>query len=580
MRAVLFRTPLLAALLAITATASAAGVPRPAERVLQNGAIYTVDAARSRAQAIAIRGGRIVFVGSDRDAAAWIGPRTQVNDLGGRLVLPGIQDAHIHPINSGIDAIRCDLSGGTTEAEYLAKVADCARAAPAAPWISGGGWLSSAFPAGARPRREALDRVLADRPVFLINTDGHTAWVNSRALALAGVDARTADPADGRIDRDPDGSPSGSLQEGAQALVTVHMPVPGPEERRAGLLHAMRMLNAYGITAIQDANVGEADLQAYEALDRAGELGLRVTAALWWERERGTAQIEGLRRLRERYTRGRVRATSVKIMQDGVMENYTAALLEPYLLPQPQRGIARFAPPELASAVSALDADGFQVHFHAIGDAATRQCLDAVEAARAANGARGNRHHISHLQLVDPADIPRFRELDVAANFQPLWAFADEYITRLTTPFIGAERSARMYPIRSLQASGAMVVFGSDWSVSSANPWEQIEVALTRMGPQGETHEPFAPAERIGLPEAVAAFTIAAAWVNGIEAETGSIEPGKRADLVVLDRDIFAIDTASISATRALLTLLDGTPVHGSFASLRAAHQEPAPHVR
>jgi predicted amidohydrolase YtcJ len=419
------------------------------------------------------------------------------------------------------------------------------------------------------PSRRILDELVPDRPVFLYSSDGHTGWANSKALEIAGITRDTPDPRDGRIDRDPaTGEAIGSLQEGASALVRKHLPPVTLETRTDGLRYAIDMLNGYGITSIQDANVSEEDLQAYHALDERGELKLRVVGSQWWERDEGLEQIEKFERLRREYNSERLRASTVKIMQDGVMENYTAAMLEPYLQKGDTRGIPMVEPEFLKEVVTALDADGFQVHFHAIGDAAIRQSLDAVEAAARKNGMLGHRHHISHLELIDPADIPRFRELDVVANFQPLWAFADAYITDLTLPYIGPERARWLYPIQSVQQSGGMIAFGSDWSVSTANPFFEIEVAVTRKNPEDADNEAFLPQERIDLPDALAAFTINAAWVNHSEDLTGSIEVGKAADLVVLDQDLFAIAPEKISDTKVLLTLLDGEPVHGDPSAL------------
>jgi hypothetical protein len=537
-----------------------------ADLALTNGRIYTVDAKRSWAEAVAIRDGRIVFVGSNEEAKTHIGPKTKVVGLDGRLVLPGFQDSHVHPISAGIEASSCDLNGLTTVDEYVAAIKKYADANPDEPWITGGGWLMSAFGPGALARRELIDTVVPDRPVILWSTDGHTVWVNTRALEIAGITNKTADPPDGRIDRDPKtGAAVGSLQEGAGSLVSSKMPLTSDEKRDGGLRYAVKYLNGFGITAIQDAHVDEDDLKTYRRLDDSGELTLHVIGSIWWERDQGVEQIEGMKRLRSEYTKGHVDAGTVKIMQDGVMENYTAALLEPYLIPSKSRGIPMVEPEKLKVAVTQLDADGFQVHFHAIGDAAIRQSLDSIEAARKANGELGHRHHISHLQLIDAADIPRFRELGVVANFQPLWAYADEYITELTVPFLGPERSAHLYPIGSVQRSGAKVAFGSDWSVSSPNPFEQIETAVTRLGALGETTEPLLPEEAITLPEAVAAFTINAAYTNRLEKDTGSIETGKRADLVVLDRNLFEIPASEISDTKALVTLFEGKPVHGTL---------------
>ena len=547
-----------------------ADVPAAADLALKNGAVYTVDGTRRWAQAVAIRGGRIVFVGLDKDLAAHVGPATRVIDLKGRMLLPGFQDAHIHPIESGVQATACDVSGLTTVAEYVAAIKKYADEHPDEAWITGGGWLMSAFGPGALASRKLIDAVVPDRPVILWSTDGHSAWVNTKALELAGITNKTPDPPDGRIDRDRNGEAIGSLQEGADAMVTAVMPATTDAQRQQGLRYSVKLLNGYGITGIQDAHVDESDLKAYQALDQSGELSLHVVGSIWWERDQGLEQIENIKRLSSTYTKGQMDARTVKIMQDGVIESYTAVVLEPYKLPGKDKvyGIPMVDPEKLKTIVTMLDADGFQVHFHAIGDGAIREVLDAIEAARKANGDLGHRHHIAHLEVIQPADVPRFRELGVTANFQPLWAFADPYITDLTLPFMGKERAQWIYPIRSLERSGAVVAFGSDWSVSSANPMEEIEVAVTRMGPFGETKTPFLPSERIDLPEAIAAFTINAAYVNRHETETGSIEVGKLADLAILDRNLFDIPAGEISDAKVLITLFEGKAVHGDLGTL------------
>jgi len=545
--------------------------PPMAELALKNGAIYTVDGSRRWADALAIRKGHIVFVGTDKDLAAHVGPQTKVIDLQGRMVVPGFQDSHIHPISAGIEAVSCNLNGLETPEQYVAKIKEYADAHPQEPWITGGGWLMSSFGPGGRASRELIDAVVPDRPVMLSSTDGHTTWVNSKALEVAGITKDTPDPVDGRIDRDPKtGEAVGTLQEGAGSLVSSKAPEQTPEQLQAGLRYSIKLLNGFGITGIQDASVDEPDLKAYQAADEANELSLHVVGSIWWERGQGLEQIDNIKRLASTYTKGRVDARTVKIMQDGVIENYTAVVLEPYKLPgkEPSYGIPMVDPEKLKAAVTQLDADGFQVHFHAIGDGAVRQVLDAIEAARTANGDLGHRHHISHLEVIQPTDVPRFRKLGVVANFQPLWAFADPYITDLTLPFMGKERAQWIYPIGSLYRSGAVVAFGSDWSVSSANPLEEIEVAVTRMGPLGETKTPFLPTERIALPEAIAAFTINAAYVNRHEKETGSIEVGKFADLAILDRNLFDIPATEISDTKVLVTLFEGRAVHGDLTAL------------
>jgi predicted amidohydrolase YtcJ len=542
----------------------------PAEVLFKSGAVYTVDGERSWAQAVGVRAGRIVYVGTDQGAGAYIGPGTRVIDLKGKMLLPAFQDAHIHPISAGRQANACDLTGLTTAADYAAAIQKYAREHPGSGWITGGGWLMSAFGPGGQARREVIDAVVPDRPVLLSSSDGHTYWANTKALELAKITRDTPNPRDGRIDRDPrTGEAIGSLQEGAGDAVAAMVPPPSAAESEAGLRYALKLLNGYGITAMQDAQVFEDDLKTYRALERRGELTMRVVAAIWWERMQGLEQIDRIKRLRSEYASPLIDPGTVKIMQDGVLENYTAVLLQPYLKkPGNVRGIPMVDPELLKEAVTRLDAAGFQVHFHAIGDGAVREALDAIEAARRHNGDLGHRDHIAHLELVDPRDVPRFRELGVIANFQPLWAFADEYITKLTMPFMGPERSARLYPIGTLYRSGAVIAFGSDWNVSSPNPLEEIQVAVTRMGPAGETHTPFLPGERIDLPEALAAFTINAAYTNRLEKTTGSIEVGKNADLIVLDHNLFAVPVTDIDKSKVVLTLFGGRAVHGELADL------------
>ena len=540
-----------------------------ADLVFTNGRVYTVDAERSWAEAVAISDGRIGYVGSTAGAAALIGANTKVVDLGGRMMLPAFQDSHIHPITSAIKASACDLTDLGSLPAYRAAIAEYAAANRDVGWILGGGWLMSVFGPGSVASRAIIDELVPDRPVYLKSADGHTGWANGKALEIAGIKRDTPNPADGIIDRDPEtGEPIGSLQEGAMSLLEQYIPPPTLETRLAALRYTMAMLHGFGIVSIQDAKVVAEDLRAYEELDKLGQLKLRVVASLWWDRDRGLEQIGDFLRLREQYdTGGNLRPTTVKILQDGVMENYTAAMLEPYLVPSGTRGHPMVDPELLKQAVVALDAAGFQVHFHAIGDAAVRQSLDAVEEALIENGQLGNRHHISHLQMIDPADIPRFAELDVIANFQPLWAYADAYVTELTIPFIGAERARWMYPIRSVQDSGGKVAFGSDWSVSTANPFPQIETAVTRKHPSDESYPVFIPEERIDLETALAAFTINAAYVNKQDDVTGSIEVGKLADIIVLDQNLFDIEPDDISETQVLLTLLAGESVYGDLAS-------------
>ena len=539
-----------------------------ADTLFINGSVYTMDASRSWATAVGLRDDKIIYVGFDDGAEALRGPSTRVVDLGGKMLMPSFQDIHIHPIAAGQEALTVDLNGKGSLEAYLETLKEYADANPDEPWLVGGGWSMAVFGPGGRASKKLLDAVVPDRPVYLTSADGHSGWANSAALKLAGIDEDTRDPASGIVDRDPaTGEIIGSLQEGAMELLTVHIPPPTDETYQRSLQYSVNLLNSYGITAITDAWVMEPHLKAYRSLDQRHELSLRVTGSQWWERAEGLEQIEGFKKLRQEFTNGNLKATTVKIMQDGVMENYTAAMSEPYYVEGNPTGIPMIDPEFMKEAVTALDAAGFQVHFHAIGDAAITQCLDAVEAAIIANGNSHRRHHISHLQAINPKDLHRFRELGVVANFQPLWAFADSYINDVTLPFIGEERGNWMYTIRSVINAGGMIAFGSDWSVSTANPFPQIETAVTRTNADGEG-ETFMPHETIDLATALAAFTINSAYVNGIEKETGSIEVGKLADLIVLDRNLFGIPAKEISDTKVLLTLLGGQPVYGEIPAL------------
>jgi predicted amidohydrolase YtcJ len=547
-----------------------------ADLVFTNGAVYTVDAARSWAEAVAVKGDRIVAVGPAVEVEPLIGSRTEVVDLSGRMLLPGFQDAHVHPVFGGLDLLQCALHEAGSLPEYERIIGTYADTHPDATWIVGGGWSMDVFPGGT-PSKDVLDRLVPDRPVYLPNRDGHSAWVNTRALDLAGVTRGTPDPPDGRVERDADGNPSGTLHEGAMGLVGDHAPDITPEEMYEGLLQGQAYLHSLGITAWQDAIV-QADehvnnLDAYLRAGASGDLTARVIGALWWDRRRGLEQIDDLVALRERGVAGRFSATTVKIMQDGVCENFTAAVLEPYLdadgRPTQNRGISFVEPELLKEAVTRLDALGFQVHFHSLAERAVRECLDAVEAARTANGSHDHRHHLAHIQIVHPDDIPRFRRLDAVANAQPLWAAHEGQMDELTIPFLGHPRATWQYPFASLVRSGAMLAMGSDWSVSTPDPLEEMHVAVNRQMPADypyrvENREVFIPEERIDLATAIGGFTGGTAFVNHLEDRTGSIEVGKDADLVVLDRDLFAHPVEEISDASVQLTYVGGQRVYAS----------------
>ncbi len=561
---------LLFALLAVPAVLEAAP---PANLVLRHGAIYTMDAARGWAEAVAISGSRLVFVGADRDVAAFVGPETKVVDLGGRFVLPGFHDAHVHLLSGGIELGQCDLNGSESPDEVLSRVKACAAAQPGDSWIIGGGWDLPLFPQ-ANPHKRLLDEIAPDRPVYLSAADGHSTWVNSKALALAGMGRETPDPPRGRIERDAEGNPTGTLREAAADLVGDHLPETTATERIAGLRRGIERAHRFGIVAAQEASAGAESLATFRALDAAGELNLRVVVANYVEPEKGVAQIADFVKRRDDVSgkaAPHVRASAAKIFADGVIEAGTAALLAPYLGERGKdgwRGEVELAPERFAEIATALDAAGFQIHIHAIGDRAIRASLDALEAARKANGPRDARPLLAHIQLFDPADIPRFRRLGVIADFQPLWAYADTYIVDLTEPQLGPARSRWLYPIGSLARSGAVLAAGSDWSVSSLDPLQAIEVAVTRCDPElaAPCAKPWLPEERLDLPAILAAYTIGGAYANFEEKESGSLEAGKLADLIVLDRNLFEIPAHEISEAKVLATMFEGRVVSGNLS--------------
>jgi predicted amidohydrolase YtcJ len=542
----------------------------PADLILQNAVVHTVDAARRTADAVAVEGGRIVAVGSAEEVEGVRGPATRVVELGGAMVLPGFQDAHCHLGMSGYATTRCDLSGSRGAAEHLRRIAAYCGAHPDREWIVGGGWSMSDFPGGI-PTAAALNAIVPDRPAVLSNRDYHGAWVNSRALELAGVTAATPDPPGGRIERDARGAPVGMLQEQAMHLVLGRAPVPTHADRVEGIRAAEDYYFSLGITACQDALVDREWQAAYEQLARAGELRLRVRGSLEWQPGGDERQLAELVERRSSGTLGRLACGNVKFFHDGVVENRTAAMLDPYLdadgRPTDEYGLDQYPLAELERFVRLCDAEGFGVHIHTIGDRAVRESLDVLEAAIRANGRRDARHQLAHVQFAHQDDLPRFRALGVIANVTPLWARLEAYVTELTIPFVSARASAGMYPFASILRAGGALAFGSDWSVSTPDPLRQLATAVARIDPDSDVTEALLPGERLDLDEAIAAQTIGAAHACAIEHQTGSIEVGKLADLVVLDRDLHHLAPPEYIAARVVATLVEGDVMYAAADS-------------
>lgn len=533
----------------------------PADLVLRQGMVYTMSPSRPWVEAVAVRDGRLVFVGDEAGVEKFIGSATKVADLAGRMVLPGFQDNHAHPISGGLELNECNLYSAKTPSEVEGAIRAYAAQHPDLKWVRGNGWQLPVFPA-ANPRRDMLDRLIPDRPALFYAADGHSAWVNSRALELAGVTKATRDPENGRIERDAAGNPSGTLRESAIGLVSRLLPGYSTQERIGAARRALAEANRFGITSITDASAGTEYLEAYRALDDLNQLTARVYAAIGVEDNPIAGETSRLVELRRRYTGSRLSANTVKFFADGVIESRTAALLMPYLGHGRETGSLNYTPEDLAARIAAADREGFQIHVHAIGDRAIRVTLDALAQARHENGPRDARPVIAHLELIDPADIPRFRALGVIASFQPFWAQEDEYIRDLTTPVLGPARSRWIYPIESVLNSGAVVVGGSDWTVSSLNPLDAIQVAVTRRSLEDPNGPAWIPEERADLPRMLAAYTINAAFAHRTERETGSLEVGKLGDIVVLDKNLFELPLTQIHTAKVLLTIVEGREVY------------------
>ena len=534
----------------------------PADIVFTGGTVYTADASAPKARAVAVADGRIMYVGDEGGVRRYIAPETREVSLNGGMLLPGFHDSHIHVGVGGLNLDQCDVSEDANEEAVTAHIARCAGERPSSPWVRGRGWASQVF-GNAGPTAALLDSVVADRPALFMSADGHSAWVNSRALALTGITEKTPNPPGGRIDRHrTTRKPTGTLRDAAVFLVARQLPQPSPAEWESAVRKALGLANSLGITSVIEAGADETLLAAFAALEKRGELTARVAASVRTNpRGEAAAEVARLDALRQQYRSGRLKVFAAKIAADGVMESRTAALLEPYVGGS-DLGPTVTTTEQLHALTTALDKAGFQLHIHAVGDRAVRMALDGIEAARKANGARDARHQIAHLELVDRADVPRFKTLGVIANVQPLWAYREEDIVELTEPVLGPERSGRLYPLGSLARAGAMLAAGSDWSVSSLDPLPAIQVAITRRDPEAPAGTAWLADELVSFDTALQAYTNNGAYAAFQEALTGSIAVGKAADLVVLNRDLSNATSQDIHLTRVVSTFIDGREVY------------------
>jgi predicted amidohydrolase YtcJ len=532
----------------------------PADILIVNGRVFGADAASQTA--VAVAGSRIAARGTDAIAADWRGPRTEVIDARGGLVLPGFNDAHMHLRHGALGLDQLDLFALTHLADIQAAIRRYAAEKPDDEWIVGRGWLYTAFP-GGMPTREQLDAAVPDRPAYFGCFDGHSGWANTRALALAGIDESTPDPLNGEIVRDASGRPTGALKEAATELVNASLPEPDEEHLLRLAARALDELAQAGITSCQDAWATPADMALFARLRGRQDFPVRLRVALELTPEAARADLAGV--LDEFAAAGELaadpffRSGIVKSFVDGVVEARTAYMLEPYP-GTTSRGDPRWGDEELRAVVAELHRRGWQVELHAIGTAAVRQALDAYEALDGAVAER--RHRIEHIETIHPADLPRFAELGVVASIQPLHAIPDAEQADTWGSMLDPAIAATGWRTRSLLESGAVVCFGTDWPVVPYEPFASLHAAVSRRSLAGTPEGGFMPAEAISLEAALTAYTSGSAYAEHTEGERGRLAEGMAADLIVLDRDLLSEGESAIIGTKAGLTVSGGRVVH------------------
>ena len=558
----------------ILCVSSLAGeVPRVADLILIHARIYTVNPAHTWAEALAIRDGKLLAVGTDKEIEQYRRPDTTVIDAKERLVLPGLTDCHVHFLDGSFALRQIDLEDAKDLAEIQRRVKAYADVHTHDAWLLGRGWSYPLFPPTGLPNKKDLDAIIADRPVYLEGFDGHSWWANSKALESAHITKDTPDPPGGAIVRDPNtGEPTGAIKEdAADALVRRAIPDPGREAKlkalRAGLKHA----NELGITRVHvmgGINPGEGDLSDADLLAelrKNGELTVRFYLAYRVEPPRVTdEQIAEIERARERYHDDWIAAGGVKFFMDGVIETHTAAMLQPYSDDPSLSGQLLWDPERYKNFVAELDRRGIQVFTHAIGDRAIQTALDAYENAARVNQTKDAWHRIEHIEDVAASDIARFGKLRVIASMQPLHAYPDDDTLTVWARNVGPERALRGWAWHSIQAAGGVLAFGSDWPVVTLSPWPGLQNAVTRQTTAGEPEGGWIPSERLSIEDAIKGYTINAAYAGHREKSEGSLEPGKIADLIVVSQDLFKVDPARIRNTEVLLTMVGGKVVYRS----------------
>ncbi|MEP9320386.1 amidohydrolase [Pseudomonas sp. LABIM340] len=562
---------------------------RFAELLLHNGRVYTLDPAQPWAEAMAIRDGRLLAVGRREEMEHLIGPDTLVRDLEGAFCMPGLHDMHTHPDLALNPRYADDLDVGIEDPtpEQLAKaILDYAASHPGDGWVYGQYWVRYTFrEAGLKPGREWLDSILPDRPVALLDRMWGTMMVNSRALELAGIDASTADPRNGYLERDElTGEPNGLMIDGAYALIHAAMPPTPAKVLRQSYREGVHFQSSRGVTAAKYLHVCENRLDALKYLDDAGQLTLRVEAAISWQDDIFPVRRrwELLSGERHYYRSARLSANAVKFHFDGTVEPRSSFLITPWPGEDAWRGKLNLTPEHITDMVVDMDSRGIRVIAHCTGDAASDVFLDAVAEARRRNGFSGVRHQCAHSTILHPGNLKRFRELEVIAEFSPAAWYPTPFASGARSGY-GTDRLKRIYDFKGVLAAGGIAVFGTDWPVASIDPWLALETLVTRQNPWND--DPACFGEPISLEQAIRVATLNGAYAMGLEKLTGSLEAGKSADFIVLDRNLFEQPARNfIHRTEVQLTFVEGRPVYdrlGQFSdtALAAVWQGEPPRI-
>jgi predicted amidohydrolase YtcJ len=536
----------------------------PAEILIVHAKVYTLDPAKPWAQAIAIRHGKIQAVGRDEEVERYRGIGTKFVDAGGKLVLPGFTDCHVHFIDGSLSLGQINLEGAKNVAEIQQRLREYAAQHPGKGWILGRGWNYAMFGEATLPDKKYLDELFPDRPVFLEGFDSHSYWVNSKALALAGITKETPNPVNSEIVRDPKtGEATGALKEDADGLIRKVIPQPSHVEQLTALRAGLKWANRNGITRVHSAGWDFKILPLLDELRQEKQLSVRIHMAYRLDEYQLAAKdLENIETARKKYRDEWIDANSVKFVLDGVVESHTAALLEPYSDDPSTKGALFWDAEKYKAAVAELDKRGVQMYTHAVGDGAVRTALDAYELAEKKNHTKDRRNRIEHIETITAADIPRFGTLGVIASMQPLHAYPDADTLDVWAKNVGPDRASRAWVWNSIRETGGPYAFGSDWPIVTLNPWEGIQTAVTRQTAEGTPKEGFIPSQRLSVAQAVAGYTLGAAYAGRLEKTEGSIVEGKLADVIIVDRNIFEIEAHSIGDTKVVTTIVGGKIVY------------------